>query len=68
MFQLTINTDNDAFADGVESELSGLLHEAAQRVRGGELSGTLRDYNGNRCGEFRMVDDQQTSAGRHSRD
>lgn len=54
MLRLRINTDNDAFADGYgPSEVARLLKLVAIRVhQWGELDGTLKDSNGNTCGQW----------------
>lgn len=52
MFSFTIRTDNDAFDDDRNAEISRLLDEAAQRVRRGDVSGMLRDANGNTVGSY----------------
>lgn len=54
MFKLSIATGNAAFAD--PDELPRLLAEVADRVRGGEWSGTVRDTNGNRVGDYVVTD------------
>lgn len=52
MFKLTIKTDNAAFADDPEAELARILADVAERVADGEMSGKLRDANGNTVGEY----------------
>lgn len=52
MFKLTIETGNDAFADEPNEELARLLEKAAQRLRSGYVSDTLRDSNGNTVGKW----------------
>lgn len=51
-FKLEINTDNAAFGDNPEIELSRLLSELAEDVEQRKLkSYTLVDYNGNTVGK-----------------
>ena len=50
MFKVEIDTDNDAFADGQEQELSRILRYLADEVEAGNLERILRDSNGNRVG------------------
>lgn len=64
-FDLTLKTDNDAFADGnTANEIARILTEVADRLR---TDGTaafnngvirLRDYNGNRVGFATIEADQ----------
>lgn len=56
-FELWINTDNAAFADGEKSfEVSRILREVADRIDGnGELPDryqTIHDINGNDVGRY----------------
>ena len=53
-FTLTINTDNDAFADTPEVEVARILRNLAGHVlaMGGPTSGRLHDINGNTVGQF----------------
>ena len=55
-FQLFINCDNDAFADGNrDDEIVRLLRETADRIERGEsfeMFQTLFDSNGNDVGRF----------------
>ena len=57
---ITINCDNDAFRpEGLE--VARILREQADRIeqrisiRGSDAS-ILRDFNGNRCGEFEVME------------
>lgn len=58
MLRLTIETDNDAFADGnLSHELARILRECASRLQesGGSThrwESTVRDVNGNACGRL----------------
>ena len=55
MFQVTIQTDNDAFQDGNrERELARILRELAKSIHTyGASEGKIRDINGNTIGSFR---------------
>jgi hypothetical protein len=48
-FKLTIETDNEAFADGPE-EIVRLLRQVASRLMYDEVQGKLVDINGNYVG------------------
>lgn len=52
MFTLTISTANAAFDDQPATEIARILRDVAKRVEDGELSGNLRDVNGNGVGAF----------------
>lgn len=52
MFKLEIDTENAAFED--PSEVPRMLREAAKKIDGGQMSGKLRDINGNICGEWKF--------------
>ena len=54
MLRLRINTDNDAFARGMgRQELADILRALAYRiVHFEELDGSVRDRNGNTCGQW----------------
>lgn len=54
MLRVRINTDGDAFARGHgRQEVADLLKTLAYRiVHFEELDGTLRDRNGNTCGQW----------------
>lgn len=58
---ITIETDNDAFADFPELEVSRILNRLMLKLRGyslGHLDGTvLHDANGNDVGTFEVVKD-----------
>ena len=55
-FKLQIKCDNAAFADaGRAHEVNRILREAAFAVLQGSTEGTLRDYNGNRVGEWKFT-------------
>ncbi len=58
MFKLTIQTDNEAFADDSAGEISRILAELAAKLGPGMLAGQtgkLRDINGNTVGEWRLT-------------
>jgi len=61
MFKLTIKTDNAAFRDDDSDgdhqaaamlECARILREVANRLECGSCSESLRDYNGNKVGDF----------------
>jgi hypothetical protein len=52
MFKLEISTANDAFAESMHHEVARILREIADKVERGPPSGTCRDANGNRVGEY----------------
>lgn len=55
---ITINTDNDAFADGnLETEVARILNYLAARVKvGGVDTYPIKDINGNTVGEMNVLD------------
>lgn len=52
MFKLSIKTDNEAFADYPADEIARILADVAERVADGEMSGAIRDANGNTVGSY----------------
>ena len=52
MFTLRIEPDNDAFSDDPSLELARILQDVARKVADGQTTGTIRDSNGNRVGEW----------------
>ena len=54
MLRLRIDTDNDAFARGMgRQEVADILRSLAYRiVHFEELDGSVRDRNGNTCGQW----------------
>ena len=55
-FVVTINVDNDAFANDPTPEVVRLLRETANRLEvDGENAGGLSDINGNSCGGYQYV-------------
>lgn len=57
-FKLEIDLGNDAFqGKGGLAEIARLLEDAAARVRKNAELGKLVDSNGNTCGEFKIVFD-----------
>jgi hypothetical protein len=57
MFTLTIETDNEAFAEYPHDEIARILHELAEllpRIEP-EKSGSVRDINGNRVGDWDLT-------------
>lgn len=56
-FNLEIKCDNSAFGDGMlQHEIARILRKLADKIEGEplELSGGLRDINGNRVGSFHI--------------
>lgn len=51
--EIDINTDNAAFQED-ERELQRILLETVAKIKDGETDGYLKDYNGNRVGEFNI--------------
>jgi hypothetical protein len=49
-FTVTIETDNEAFADNMEGELSRILSDLSKKVEGGKFEVSLKDINGNTVG------------------
>lgn len=45
---------NDAFAENPELEVSRILREIADKVENGNISGKIRDINGNQVGIFKI--------------
>lgn len=62
-FTLEIDMDNAAFADDFRPELERLLTRIAGQVERWPVAALIsdpipvRDFNGNRCGEIRFVED-----------
>lgn len=52
MFQLSIETDNDAMQD--EFALADAIDHVAERVRRGNTEGGVVDVNGNTVGSFTL--------------
>jgi len=51
-FKLKIIMENDAFVENENQELSRILMRLTTRLEEGEISGNLRDINGNTVGRF----------------
>lgn len=58
-FTVTFATDNATFADCGDGspEVAATVSEVASRVRSGERSGTVCDFNGHPIGTFEYVPD-----------
>lgn len=62
-FRLTIECENDAFADGTATqEIAAILRKLAERVSGAFEDDFFKyrnvtDSNGNVCGTFRLKDE-----------
>lgn len=54
-FVVDIATDNDAFQPVPGPQLATLLRRAADEVEKGNLTGMLRDDNGNTVGAFNCL-------------
>jgi hypothetical protein len=60
MLSLNIETGNAAFdADGggLNAESARILRHVADRVEAGQMSGNVRDINGNTVGSFELTED-----------
>ena len=55
MFRLKIKTDNDAFREGhTANEIARILEDVTRLVCEGYTSGSCRDVNGNRVGDWSL--------------
>ena len=54
MFTLKIKTENAAFSDDRNAEIARILREVAEQLETHTMTGSCRDYNGNRVGEFKF--------------
>lgn len=54
MFELKFATDNAAFEEAFETEITVILDRVAEKVRAGHREGTVRDTNGNTVGSFQI--------------
>ena len=52
MFELKFKTNNAAFEDYAEQEVSRILKEIANKIENGLTGGKVRDINGNTIGEW----------------
>lgn len=58
-FKMTVNMDNAAFDRGDGRELARILREVADRLADvQEGSGSVRDVNGNKVGEYEITEDK----------
>ena len=55
---INIETGNAAFEDAPASEIARILRKLADQFEDGQFSQTIRDVNGNRCGEVITTSDQ----------
>lgn len=53
-FHLRIQLDNEAFQNDRASEIARIMRTVARLIAQGETVGDLVDYNGNRCGMWRI--------------
>jgi hypothetical protein len=57
MFSLKFDTDNAAFRDGdFSTEIARVVRTVAEKIEAGIIDGAVYDLNGNRIGEFALVD------------
>ena len=56
-FIVVIDTENSAFDEMSEMEVSRILKDLAQDIESGRDEVTLRDFNGNKVGHARFVDE-----------
>ena len=56
MFTLKINTESDAFEDGIDLEVARILNTAAKKIESGATEGRLQDVNGKTVGSFELTD------------
>jgi hypothetical protein len=62
MFRLTIETENAAFGESMETvvdEVTGILREVAGRIDRGVVGGPIRDTNGNSVGTYTLTFDEE---------
>ncbi len=52
--KMEFETDNAAFDEYPAGETSRILHEIADLVVSGDLSGDIRDVNGNKMGHYEL--------------
>lgn len=52
--EIELNTENQAFED--DQEIERILQEAVKNIASGISQGILRDYNGNKVGQFTTQD------------
>ena len=55
-FKLSFNMDNDAFVAYPEGEVDRILRDIANRILDGRVYDSIRDYNGNKVGEWSFSD------------
>lgn len=54
-FTLSVDLSNAAFDEDPHAELGRLLKEASRRVAQGDTAGSMRDYNGNHVGTWKIA-------------
>lgn len=54
-FSIEINSSNDAFQDGVLTEIGHILDAVVDKMWNGQESGSVRDTNGNKVGEWSLT-------------
>ena len=57
MFNLNLETENDAFKRRPLAEIARILRETADRVANGTDEGKIRDLNGNTVGTFTYTEE-----------
>ena len=56
MFKLEFSTDNAAFEDSLEVVV--ILERIAQKVKGGDTFGAVKDSNGNTVGRWSLSEEE----------
>ena len=56
-FTMTIDTDNDAFAEDPQAEVARILRRVARTVVAGSDGGRCMDINGNAVGSWEFTPD-----------
>lgn len=59
--KVSIVSSNEAFYDTPHEELARILIDAANKIRYGYTSESLRDYNGNTVGMMNLIIDDDES-------
>jgi hypothetical protein len=54
MFRIEFETDNAAFGEVLDYEVSRILKEIAGKIEGGRAGGSVLDINGNVIGEWEL--------------
>lgn len=59
MLTISFRTDNAAFDPHPSAEVARILHDVAERIDAGQTDGPAIDANGNRVGQWEMVDHRE---------